>query len=245
MSAIGLGLFTAAVRHLALDLVEPRGAARRARHAGRAAAAGAAAAARCSRSAASRWTRSARRPRSRAEIAYYLEHHLEGSDASGSTTCATAARRRMTSALELPRARPRDGPRGRCSASLEFVPFPDVAPALAELRGRGHAARGGEQLGLLAAGLAAAARACWSTWTAWSPRPRSARPSPIRAIFERALELAGARARRGACTWATRSRTTWRELARPGSGRCSWRATAPAPGGVEAVRSLAELPALL
>ena len=67
-------------------------------------------------------------------------------------------------ALELPRL---DHATARevMLASLEFVPFPDVAPALSALRR--PRAGGGEQLGLLAPGLAAEQRACWSTWTPW------------------------------------------------------------------------------
>ena len=52
---------------------------------------------------------------------------------------------------------------------------------------------------------------------------------PDRRIFERGLELAGARPEE-ACTSATRSRTTWRAPARWGSARSWWRATAR-PGG--------------
>ena len=65
-------------------------------------------------------------------------------------------------------------------AALEFRPFPDAAPALRELRAAGLPPRGGEQLGLLAAGVAAPRRPARAWWTAWSRRRWWAPPSPIR-----------------------------------------------------------------
>ena len=72
-----------------------------------------------------------------AEISYYLGHHLEGSSRERlddlRDRCATA----MMDALDLPgldHAVAREAMLG----SLEFTAFPDVLPALAELRSRGH-----------------------------------------------------------------------------------------------------------
>jgi putative hydrolase of the HAD superfamily len=70
-----------------------------------------------------------------AEIAYYLEHHMEGRDPAS----LDALRDRC--ARELANALPVDGlehgaVRAAMLASLRFTPFPDVEPALRELRRR-------------------------------------------------------------------------------------------------------------
>ena len=135
--------------------------------------------------------------------------------------CAEA----MREALALPgldhaTARARDAGRARVRAPSRTR----ARPARAASR-RLHA-RGGEQLGLLAPGVAAPAPGCSSWWTAWSPRRSWARPSPIPRPSARALELAGVEAGRGASTWATRRRTTWRARAPPGCAPCSWPGTA-------------------
>ena len=72
-----------------------------------------------------------------AEISYYLEHHLEGSDRQRledlRDRCATA----MMGALELPGL---DHPTARRAmlGALEFTPYPDALEGLAALRERGH-----------------------------------------------------------------------------------------------------------
>jgi putative hydrolase of the HAD superfamily len=72
-----------------------------------------------------------------AEISYYLEHHLEGSDrvrlADLRDRCATA----MMEALELPGLDHATARRAMLG-SLEFTPFPDALEGLGELRARGH-----------------------------------------------------------------------------------------------------------
>jgi len=74
----------------------------------------------------------------RAEIAYYLEHHLEGSDrerlADLRDRCATT----MMQALELP-GLDHGTARRVMLGSLEFIPYPDALEALPVLRERGHA----------------------------------------------------------------------------------------------------------
>ena len=71
-----------------------------------------------------------------AEIAYYLDHHLEGSDPARlerlRDRCAEEMRRALgIDALEHATAR------RAMLGSLEFTPYPDVLPALRDLRERG------------------------------------------------------------------------------------------------------------
>ena len=73
-----------------------------------------------------------------AEIAYYLDHHLEGSDPE------RLERLRDRCAEEMRRALGIDGldhatARRAMLGSLEFTAYPDVLPALGELRERGVA----------------------------------------------------------------------------------------------------------
>ena len=72
-----------------------------------------------------------------AEIAYYVEHHLEGSDRERlddlRDRCATA----MMDALELPGLDHATARRAMLG-SLEFTPYPDALEGLAGLRSRGH-----------------------------------------------------------------------------------------------------------
>jgi putative hydrolase of the HAD superfamily len=72
-----------------------------------------------------------------AEISYYLAHHLEGSDRERlddlRDRCATA----MMEALELPGLDHATARRAMLAA-LEFTPFPDAVEAVAELSRRGH-----------------------------------------------------------------------------------------------------------
>jgi putative hydrolase of the HAD superfamily len=72
-----------------------------------------------------------------AEIAYYLEHHLEGSDRERlddlRDRCAVA----MMRALDLPELDHATARRSMLGA-LEFTPYPDALEALPRLRERGH-----------------------------------------------------------------------------------------------------------
>jgi putative hydrolase of the HAD superfamily len=72
-----------------------------------------------------------------AEISYYLEHHLQGSDRERledlRDRCATA----MMEALELPGLDHATARRAMLGA-LEFTPYPDALEGLADLRERGH-----------------------------------------------------------------------------------------------------------
>jgi putative hydrolase of the HAD superfamily len=72
----------------------------------------------------------------RAEVAYYLEHQLEGRDAESlddlRDRCATVLREALAvPGLDVATAR------AAMLAAIRFTPFPDAAPALDELRARG------------------------------------------------------------------------------------------------------------
>lgn len=71
-----------------------------------------------------------------AEIAYYVEHHTEGRDQSTlaelRNRCAAVLAREL-GVPGLPLATAREA----LLAAIRFEPFPDAAPALHELRGRG------------------------------------------------------------------------------------------------------------
>jgi putative hydrolase of the HAD superfamily len=72
----------------------------------------------------------------RAEIAYYLEHHLEGRDARSLESLRDRCALVVRDALG-PVAPDAGAVRQAMLGSLEFTPFPDAAPALGELRDRG------------------------------------------------------------------------------------------------------------
>ncbi|MEA2405813.1 MAG: hypothetical protein QOE08_2460 [Thermoleophilaceae bacterium] len=72
----------------------------------------------------------------RAEIGYYLEHHVEGRDPRSLDALRDRCAERLREALALPGL---DHARARAAmlASLRFTPFDDAAPTLRELRERG------------------------------------------------------------------------------------------------------------
>jgi putative hydrolase of the HAD superfamily len=176
-----------------------------------------------------------------AEIAYYLDHHMEGSDRDSLERLRDRCAEAMRAALGLPDL---DRPTARrlMLEALEFTPFPDVLPGLRQLR------RAGRKLIVV------------SNWDCSLPdwlRPPgildlvdgvvssaevgAAKPDP--APFLRGLELAGAEPAdavhvgdsldndlAGAAAAGVRGVL----LARGG----------PAPPGVESVRSLAEVASL-
>jgi putative hydrolase of the HAD superfamily len=71
-----------------------------------------------------------------AEIAYYLEHHLEGADPDSLEDLRDRCAEALREALELPGLDHATARRALLGA-LEFAAFPDTAPALRELRARG------------------------------------------------------------------------------------------------------------
>ena len=175
-----------------------------------------------------------------AEIAYYLEHNLEGSDRERLDDLRDRCAEVMMSALELPRL---DHATARevMLASLEFVPFPDVAPALSALRDHGLVVVSNWDCSLPdwlgRAGLLEHVDAVVTSAEVGAAKPDSA-------IFERALDVA--RAEPGEAVHVGDSLENDVAGARAAGIRPVLVARdGAAPGGVEAIRSLAELPALL
>ena len=70
-----------------------------------------------------------------AEIAYYLDHHLDGSDRERLDRLRDRCAEEMRRALGLPGLDHATARRAMLG-SLEFVPYPDVLPTLSELRER-------------------------------------------------------------------------------------------------------------
>jgi putative hydrolase of the HAD superfamily len=71
-----------------------------------------------------------------AEIAYYLDHHLDGSDPERLERLRDRCAEEMRSALAIP-GLDHSTARRAMLASLEFEPYPDTLPALEELRRSG------------------------------------------------------------------------------------------------------------
>jgi putative hydrolase of the HAD superfamily len=71
-----------------------------------------------------------------AEIAYYLDHHLEGSDPERLERLRDRCAEELRRALDLPGLDHASARRAMLGA-LEFRPYADVLPALGELRERG------------------------------------------------------------------------------------------------------------
>jgi putative hydrolase of the HAD superfamily len=177
-----------------------------------------------------------------AEIAYYLDHHLEGSDRERLERLRDRCAEEMRRALELPDLDHATARRAMLEA-LEFRPYPDVLPALAELRERGVTlviASNWDcslQEWLGPAGITELVDGVVTSAEVGAPKPDPR-------IFERALAIAGARPSdalhvgdkvdndvEGAAAAGVRAVLVQRE--------------GEPPVGVEAVRSLRELPALL
>ena len=123
-----------------------------------------------------------------AEIAYYLEHHMEGRDRESLERLRDRCAAELGAVLGVEGARVR----GPMMAALRFTAFPDVAPALRELRRR--------RLGLVVASNWDCALPDWLEeagllglvdGTVSSAVAGAAKPAP--AVFMRALEIAGAR----------------------------------------------------
>jgi putative hydrolase of the HAD superfamily len=178
----------------------------------------------------------------RAEIGYYLEHHLEGGTRESleglRDRCASA----LMDALELPGLDHATARRAMLGA-LEFVAFADAEPALRALRGAGHRlvvvsnwdcslADWLERAGLLELvdGVVSSAA--------------SGAAKPDQAVFRRALALAGAGPARTVHVGDSVDSDVAGARAAGIRAILLQRAGEP-PCGIETVRSLAELPSLV
>jgi putative hydrolase of the HAD superfamily len=177
-----------------------------------------------------------------AEIAYYLDHHLEGSDPERLERLRDRCAEEMRRALELPDLDHATARRAMLEA-LEFRPYPDVLPALAELRERG--------LTLVIA----------SNWDCSLPdwlgpvgitdlvdgvvtSAEVGAPKPDPRVFERALAIAGA-APSEALHVGDNAANDLEGAAAAGVRAVLVQREGEPPAGVDAVRSLRELAALL
>jgi HAD superfamily hydrolase (TIGR01549 family) len=175
-----------------------------------------------------------------AEIAYYLEHNLEGSDRARLDDLRDRCAEVMIASLDLPGL---DHATGRevMLGSLEFVAFPDVLPALSAL--------GGHRLVVvsnwdcsLADWLRGAGLLEHVDAVVTSAEVGVAKPG--RAIFEHALELAGARPAEAVHVGDSLENDVAGALAAGIRPVLVSRDGSP-PAGVETIRSLTELPSLL
>jgi putative hydrolase of the HAD superfamily len=177
-----------------------------------------------------------------AEIAYYLDHHLEGSDRERLERLRDRCADEMRRALELPELDHATARRALLGA-LEFRPYEDVLPGLGELRERGVALviasnwdcslpdwLGPAGITELVDGIVTSAEV--------------GAPKPDPRVFERALAIAGVAASEALHVGDKVDNDVEGAAAAGVRGVLLQREGEP-PAGVEAVRSLRELAALL
>jgi putative hydrolase of the HAD superfamily len=177
-----------------------------------------------------------------AEIAYYLDHHLDGSDPERLERLRDRSAEEMRRALDIPGLDHATARRAMLG-SLEFTAYPDVLPALAELRD------GGRRLVVasnwdcsLPAWLEPAGVLELVDGVVTSAEVGAAKPSPR--VFERALSLAGVEPAEALHVGDTLDNDVEGAAAAGVRGVLLQREGAPPPD-VEAIRSLRELCGLL
>jgi putative hydrolase of the HAD superfamily len=177
-----------------------------------------------------------------AEIAYYLDHHLEGSDRERLERLRDRCAEEMRRALELPNLDHATARRAMLEA-LEFRPYPDVLPALGELRERG--------LTLVVASNWDCSLADWLEPAGITDlvdgvvtSAEVGAPKPHPRVFERALAIAGV-APSEALHVGDKVDNDVEGAAAAGVRAVLVQREGEPPAGVEAIRSLRELPALL
>jgi putative hydrolase of the HAD superfamily len=177
-----------------------------------------------------------------AEISYYLAHHLEGSDRARLDDLRDRCAAAMLEALELP-GLDQVTARRVMLAALEFTPYPDAPDALRRLRERGHV--------LVVVSNWDCSLPDWLGPTGLlelvdavvtSADVGAAKPDP--AVFRRALELA--RVGPGDAVHVGDSLDNDVSGARSvGLRAILVQRDGDSPAGVEAVRTLTELPTLV
>jgi putative hydrolase of the HAD superfamily len=177
-----------------------------------------------------------------AEIAYYLDHHLEGSDRERLERLRDRCAEEMRRALELPNLDHATARRAMLEA-LEFRPYPDVLPALGELRERG--------LTLVVASNWDCSLADWLEPAGITDlvdgvvtSAEVGAPKPHPRVFERALAIAGV-APSEALHVGDKVDNDVEGAAAAGVRAVLVQREGEPPAGVKAIRSLQELPALL
>jgi putative hydrolase of the HAD superfamily len=177
-----------------------------------------------------------------AEIAYYLDHHLEGSDRERLERLRDRCAEEMRKALGVPELDHATARRAMLGA-LEFTPYPDVLPALGALRERG--------LTLVIASNWDYSLPDWLRPTGilelvdgvvTSAEVGAGKPDPR--VFERALQMAGAEPAEALHVGDKVDNDVEGAAAAGVRGVLVQREGDPPPG-IEAVASLLELSALL
>ncbi len=177
-----------------------------------------------------------------AEIAYYLDHHLEGSDRERLERLRDRCAEEMRRALGVPELDHAAARRAMLGA-LEFTPYADVLPALGELRERG--------LSLVIASNWDCSQPDWLRPTGilalvdgvvTSAEVGAGKPDPR--VFERALQVAGAEPAEALHVGDKVDNDVEGAAAAGVRGVLVQREGEPPPG-VEAIASLRELSALL
>ena len=177
-----------------------------------------------------------------AEIAYYLDHHLEGSDRERLERLRDRCAEEMRRALALPGLDHATARRAMLEA-LEFRAYPDVLPALGELRERGITLVVASNWDcslpdwLGPAGITALVDGVVTSAEVGAPKPHPR-------VFERALALAAVGPSE-AVHVGDKVDNDVEGAAAAGVRAVLVQRDGQAPAGVEAVRSLRELPALL
>jgi putative hydrolase of the HAD superfamily len=177
-----------------------------------------------------------------AEIAYYLDHHLDGSDPERLERLRDRCADEMRRALDLPELDHATARRVMLGA-LEFTPYPDVEPALHELRDRGMTVVIASNWDCsLPEWLRPAGILDLVDGVVTSAEVGAAKPSPR--VFERALAVTGVEAGEAIHVGDKVDNDIEGAAAAGVRGVLIQREGDPPPG-VESIRSLRELPALL
>ena len=177
-----------------------------------------------------------------AEIAYYLDHHLDGSDPERLERLRDRCADEMRRALDIPELDHATARRVMLEA-LEFTPYPDVEPALRDLRERG--------VTVVIASNWDCSLPEWLRPTGildlvddvvTSAEVGAAKPSPR--VFERALGIAAVEPGE-ALHVGDKVDNDIEGAAAAGIRGVLLQREGDPPAGVESIRSLDELPALL
>ena len=177
-----------------------------------------------------------------AEIAYYLDHHLDGSDRERLERLRDRCADEMRRALGIDELDHATARRAMLEA-LEFIPYPDVEPALRDLRERGTTVVIASNWDCsLPDWLRPAGILELVDGVVTSAEVGAAKPSPR--VFERALGIAGVEAGE-ALHVGDKVDNDIEGAAAAGIRGVLLQREGDPPPGVETIRSLRELPALL
>jgi putative hydrolase of the HAD superfamily len=177
-----------------------------------------------------------------AEIAYYLDHHLEGSDRERLERLRDRCAEELRRALDIPDLDHATARRAMLQA-LEFRPYPDALPALAELRALGMTLAVASNWDcslpdwLEPAGITELVDGVVTSAEVGAPKPNPR-------VFERALAIAGVRPSE-ALHVGDKVDNDVEGAAAAGIRAVLVQREGEPPPGVEVIRSLRELPALL